>query len=70
MSPTPRDEESFIISYGGVDDPIRRGPGTNHDPNTDLRIELASSNITAVNMKHSITVPLALHLVDGCGDKG
>ena len=70
MSPTPRDEESFIISYGGVDNPIRRGQGTNHDPNTDLRIELASSNITAVNIKHSITVPLALHLVDGCGDKG
>jgi hypothetical protein len=54
----------------GVDDPIRRGQETDHDPNTDLCIELASFDITAVNMKHSITVPLALHLVDGCGDKG
>ena len=64
-----RDEESFI-SYGGVDDPIRKGPGTDHDPNTGLYIELASLNIIAVSMKHNITVPLALHLVDGCGDKG
>ncbi len=69
MSPTPRNEESFI-SYRGVDDPIRTGPGTDHDPNTGLRIELASFNITAVSMKHSITVPLALHLVEGCGNKG
>ena len=61
MSPTPRNEESYI-SYGGVDDPIRRGPGTNHDPNTGLYFELASFNITAVSMKHSITVPLALQL--------
>ena len=53
-----------------MDDPIRTGPGTEHDPNTDLRIELASFNMIAVSMKHSITVPLALHLVDGCGDKG
>ena len=40
----------------GVDDPIRTGPGTDHDPNTDLRIELASFNITAVSMKHTISI--------------
>ena len=51
MSPTPQNAESFI-SYGGVDDPIRTGPGTDHDPITGLRIELASFNITAVSMKH------------------
>ena len=60
MSPTPRNEESFI-SYRGVDDPIRRG--TDRDPNTGLYNELASFNITAVSMKHSITVPLALQLL-------
>ena len=70
MSPKPQNEESFIISYRGVDDPIRREPGTDHDPYKGLRIELASFNIIAVNMKHNIKVPLALHLVDGCGDKG
>jgi hypothetical protein len=41
----------------GVDDPIRRGPGTNQDPNTGMYIELASFNIITVNMKHSIRVP-------------
>ena len=60
MSPAPRDEESFI-SYRDMDDPIRRGPGTDHDPNTGLCIELASFNIIAVSMKHSIRLPVALH---------
>ena len=48
-----------------VDDPIRREPGTDHDPNTDLCIELASFNIIAVSMKHKHCI---LSMVAGIKD--